>query len=44
MAILLAALAARGTSEIHNIIQIERGYQDIDKRLRRLGAQIERIG
>ena len=43
MAILLAALAARGTSEIHNIAQIERGYQQIDERLRRLGAHIERV-
>ncbi|MYH50598.1 MAG: UDP-N-acetylglucosamine 1-carboxyvinyltransferase [Gammaproteobacteria bacterium] len=44
MAILLAALAARGTSEIHNIAQIERGYQQIDERLRGLGAHIERVG
>ena len=44
MAILLAALGATGTSEIHNIAQIERGYQQIDERLRRLGARIERVG
>lgn len=43
MAMLLAALAAEGTSTIHNIGQIERGYQNIDERLRALGAQIERI-
>lgn len=43
MAMLLAALAAEGTSTIHNIGQIERGYQNIDTRLRALGAQIERI-
>ena len=43
MAILLAALGASGTSEIHNIIQIERGYENIDERLRRLGARIERV-
>ncbi|MDX2206257.1 MAG: UDP-N-acetylglucosamine 1-carboxyvinyltransferase [Gemmatimonadales bacterium] len=43
MAMLLAALAAEGTSTIHNIGQIERGYQDIDVRLRALGAQIERL-
>lgn len=42
MAMLLAALAAEGTSTIHNIGQIERGYQNIDVRLRALGAQIER--
>src|SRR5213593_3448828 len=43
MAMLLAALAARGDSVIHNIGQIERGYERIDERLRALGAKIERI-
>ncbi len=43
MAMLLAALAAQGDSEIHNIGQIERGYERIDERLRALGAKIERI-
>jgi len=43
MAMLLAALAAQGDSVIHNIGQIERGYQRIDERLRSLGAQIERV-
>ncbi len=43
MAMLLAALAARGDSVIHNIGQIERGYERIDERLRALGAQIERV-
>ena len=42
MAVLLAALAAEGESVIHNIGQIERGYERIDERLRALGAQIER--
>jgi UDP-N-acetylglucosamine 1-carboxyvinyltransferase len=42
MAMLLAALAAEGSSTIHNIGQIERGYERIDERLRSLGAQIER--
>ncbi|HEX9704577.1 MAG TPA: UDP-N-acetylglucosamine 1-carboxyvinyltransferase [Gemmatimonadales bacterium] len=42
MAMLLAALAAEGESAIHNIGQIERGYERIDERLRALGAQIER--
>ena len=42
MAILLAALGAQGDSVIHNIGQIERGYERIDERLRALGAQIER--
>jgi UDP-N-acetylglucosamine 1-carboxyvinyltransferase len=43
MAMLLAALGAEGTSTIHNIGQIERGYERIDERLRALGAEIERI-
>jgi UDP-N-acetylglucosamine 1-carboxyvinyltransferase len=42
MAILIAALGAEGKSEIHNIRQIERGYERIDERLRELGAAIER--
>jgi len=44
MAILLAALAAQGDSTIHNIGQIDRGYEQIDARLRSLGAHIEREG
>lgn len=43
MAMLLAALAAEGSSTIHNIGQIERGYENIDTRLRTLGAQIARV-
>ena len=43
MAMVLAALAAEGTSTIHNIGQIERGYEQIDTRLRALGADLERI-
>jgi len=43
MAMLLAALAAQGDSVIHNIGQIERGYERIDERLRALGAHIERV-
>lgn len=42
MGLLIAALGASGESEIYNIGQIERGYQNIDERLRRLGAAIER--
>jgi UDP-N-acetylglucosamine 1-carboxyvinyltransferase len=42
MAILLAALAAEGTSTIHNVGQIERGYENIQQRLSKLGAVIER--
>jgi UDP-N-acetylglucosamine 1-carboxyvinyltransferase len=42
MALLIAALSAKGTSVIHNIEQIDRGYQFIEERLKRLGAVIER--
>lgn len=42
MALLIAALGAEGTSEIHNIRQIERGYERIDERLSGLGARITR--
>lgn len=42
MALLIAALGAEGTSEIHNIRQIERGYERIDERLIALGAKITR--
>lgn len=42
IALLIAALSAKGTSTIHNISQIDRGYQDIDKRLRNIGAKITR--
>ncbi|SDZ91709.1 UDP-N-acetylglucosamine 1-carboxyvinyltransferase [Pedobacter hartonius] len=43
VSLLIAALSAEGTSTIYNIEQIERGYQDIDTRLRALGAQIKRV-
>jgi UDP-N-acetylglucosamine 1-carboxyvinyltransferase len=43
MAMLIAACAAEGTSEIGNIRQIDRGYEQIDERLRGLGARIERV-
>jgi UDP-N-acetylglucosamine 1-carboxyvinyltransferase len=42
MAMVLAALAAEGSSTIHNVGQIERGYERIDERLRALGADITR--
>lgn len=42
VSLLIAALSASGTSEISNIDQIDRGYQNIDTRLRALGADIER--
>ncbi|MCE7863904.1 MAG: UDP-N-acetylglucosamine 1-carboxyvinyltransferase [Bacteroidetes bacterium CHB5] len=43
VALLIAALSAQGESEISNVEQIDRGYQDIEERLRKLGAQMERI-
>ncbi|MCX6301238.1 MAG: UDP-N-acetylglucosamine 1-carboxyvinyltransferase [Bacteroidia bacterium] len=43
VALLIAAMSAEGKSVIHNIEQIDRGYQDIDKRLNALGADIERL-
>jgi len=42
MALLAAALCAEGRSTINNVEQIDRGFQDLDKRLRALGAKIER--
>ena len=43
MAILIAALGAKGESRIRNAAQIERGYERIDERLAALGAKIERV-
>ncbi|WP_191861017.1 UDP-N-acetylglucosamine 1-carboxyvinyltransferase [Hanstruepera ponticola] len=43
VSLLIAALSARGTSTIHNIEQIDRGYENIDERLRAIGAKIERL-
>jgi UDP-N-acetylglucosamine 1-carboxyvinyltransferase len=43
MAMLIAALCAEGHSEIGNVLQIDRGYERIDDRLRHLGASIERV-
>lgn len=44
VSLLIAALSAEGKSVIHNIEQIDRGYQDIETRLKKLGADIKRIG
>lgn len=44
VSLLIAALSAEGKSVIHNIEQIDRGYQDIDIRLNNLGADIRRVG
>ena len=43
VSLLIAALSAEGTSIIHNIEQIDRGYQNIDTRLNKLGAEIKRL-
>lgn len=43
VSLLIAALSAKGTSTIHNIEQIDRGYENIDERLRAIGAKIERL-
>ena len=44
VSLLIAALSANGKSVIHNIEQIDRGYQDIEIRLNNIGADIRRIG
>ncbi|MDG1911280.1 MAG: UDP-N-acetylglucosamine 1-carboxyvinyltransferase [Flavobacteriaceae bacterium] len=43
VSLLIAALSAKGTSTIHNIEQIDRGYEDIENRLQKIGAKIKRI-
>jgi len=43
ISLLIAALSANGTSTIHNIEQIDRGYEDIENRLKKIGAKIKRI-
>jgi len=43
VALLIAAMSAKGTSKIHNIEQIDRGYENIDERLNAIGASIKRL-
>ncbi len=43
VSLLIAAMSAEGTSIIHNVQQIDRGYQDIDRRLNDIGAKIQRV-
>jgi UDP-N-acetylglucosamine 1-carboxyvinyltransferase len=43
MALLLAALSAQGKSTIRNVGQIDRGYENVDIKLKALGAKIERL-
>jgi len=42
-AVLLAALAAKGPSTIFDVEKLDRGYEDLEKRLRKLGAEVERL-
>jgi UDP-N-acetylglucosamine 1-carboxyvinyltransferase len=42
-ALLIAGLIAKGTTTINNIYQIDRGYEKIEERLQKLGADIKRI-
>jgi UDP-N-acetylglucosamine 1-carboxyvinyltransferase len=42
-ALVLAGLAARGTTRVHRVYHIERGYERIDEKLRAVGAEIERL-
>jgi UDP-N-acetylglucosamine 1-carboxyvinyltransferase len=43
MAILIAALAASGQTTIHNVRQIDRGYERVDEKMAQLGAHIQRV-
>ena len=43
ISLLIAALSAKGESTIQNIEQIDRGYENIDARLKALGAKIQRV-
>ena len=43
ISLLIAAMGAEGRSEIHNIEQIDRGYENIEVRLNKLGARIKRV-
>jgi UDP-N-acetylglucosamine 1-carboxyvinyltransferase len=43
-ALVIAGLAARGTTQINRVYHLDRGYETIDSKLRALGARIERIG
>ncbi len=42
-ALVIAGLAARGTTQVNRVYHIDRGYSDIDGKLRKLGARIERV-
>ena len=41
---MLAGLAAEGTTEVRDVFHVDRGYEDLEGKLRALGAQIERVG
>ena len=42
-ALILAGLAAKGVTEVHRVYHIDRGYEQIEKKLRKLGAKIKRV-
>ncbi len=42
-ALVLAGLVAHGTTEVNRVYHIDRGYEHIDEKLRKLGAEIERV-
>ena len=43
LAFLIAAIVASGTSELHNIYKIDRGYENIEKKLTDIGVDVERV-
>ena len=42
-ALVIAGLAARGTTQVNRIYHLDRGYENIDRKLRQLGARVERV-
>ena len=42
-ALVIAAIAAKGTSEVYNLHYLDRGYENIEEKFRNLGAKIERV-
>jgi len=42
-ALVIAGLAARGATQVNRVYHLDRGYEDIDGKLRRLGARIQRV-
>mgnify|MGYP003339541428 CR=1 FL=1 len=42
-ALVIAGLAARGTTQVNRVYHLDRGYENMDKKLRQLGARVERV-